>query len=88
MSLTGISITVSADPGLPLSDKGELAVTLPIGSIAVPASLLKAHPVANGFRLVFEIEASRATELSISQYIFRRQVEIIKELKGYPGLTS
>lgn len=88
MSLTGISITVSADPGLPLSDKGELAVTLPIGSITVPASLLKALPVADGFRLVFEIEATRATELSISQYIFRRQVEIIKELKGHPGLTS
>ncbi|HEY5513580.1 MAG TPA: PilZ domain-containing protein [Geomonas sp.] len=88
MSLTGISITVSEDPGLPLSDKGELAVTLPIGSITVPASLLKAHPVAGGFRLVFEIEATRATELSISQYIFRRQVEIIRELKGYPGLTS
>jgi hypothetical protein len=88
MSLTGISISVSEDPGLALSAKGELAVPLPIGSITVPASLLKAIALPDGFRLVFEIEATRATELSISQYIFRRQVEIIKELKDHPGLTS
>lgn len=88
MSLTGISITVSHDPDLPVSERGELAVTLPIGTITVPASLLKSVPLADGCRLVFEIEATRATELSISQYIFRRQVEIIKELKEHPGLAS
>jgi len=86
MSLTGISILLSEDPGLPLSQRGELAVTLPIGTITVPASLLKVKPVADGFRLIFEIEATRATEMTISQYIFRRQVEIIKELKDHPGL--
>ena len=88
MSLTGISIQVQQDPGIALSQKGELAVTLPIGTITVPASLLKVLPVADGYRLVFEIEATRATELSISQYIFRRQVEIIKELKDHPGIIS
>jgi hypothetical protein len=88
MSLTGISVIVSQDPGISVSEKGELAVTLPIGTITVPASLLKTVPRADGCRLVFEIEATRATELSISQYIFRRQIEIVKELKDHPGLTS
>jgi hypothetical protein len=86
MSLTGISIDLVEDPGIPLSEKGELAVTLPIGTISVPASVLKIKTVGNGYRLVFEIEATRATELSISQFIFRRQVEIIKELKDHPGI--
>jgi len=88
MSLTGISINVSDDPGLQAAEKGQLSVTLPIGTIAVPASLLKILTVSSGYRLVFEIEATRATELSISQYIFRRQVEIIKELKDHPGIDS
>jgi hypothetical protein len=87
MSLTGLSITAPQDPGLPLSEKGELTVVLPSGAITVSASLLKAAPVAAGCRLIFEIELSRATELSISQYIFKRQVEIIKELKDHPGLN-
>lgn len=87
MSLTGISITVSEDPGLPLSQNGELSVTLPIGTITVPASLLKVLTVEDGYRLVFEIEATRATELSISKYILQRQVEIIRELKDHPGIT-
>ena len=87
MSLSGISIAVPEDPGIALSEKGELSVALPTGSITVPASLLKVKALASGCRLIFEIELTRATELCISQYIFRRQVEIIKELKEHPGLT-
>jgi len=52
-----------------------------------PPHCSRCKPAENGYRLVFEIEATRATEMSISQYIFRRQVEIIKELKDYPGLS-
>ena len=87
MSLTGVSINVVDDPGFALSEKGDLAVTLPIGTITVPGSLLKVMTVLEGYRLVFEIAATRATESSISQYIFKRQVEIIKELKDHPGIT-
>jgi hypothetical protein len=88
MSLTGISITVPEDPKLPLSEKGELRVSFPNDIIQVPASLLTVKQIGPGYRLIFEIEATRATELSISQYIFRRQVEIIKELKDHPGLNQ
>jgi hypothetical protein len=88
MSLSGISIAVSDNTAIPLSEQGELTVDLPAGSITVPASLLKTKPLAQGCRLIFEIEPTRATELRISQYIFKRQVEIIKELKDHPGLTN
>ncbi len=88
MSLTGLSINVADDPGLSASEKGELTVALPAGAITVPASLLKVVPKSGGCRLVFEIEPSRAAELSISQFIFQRQVEIIKELKDHPGISS
>jgi hypothetical protein len=88
MSLTGVSINVSEDPGIPLSQNGELTVTLPIGNITVPASLLKISTLDDGYRLAFEIEATRATELSISKYILQRQVEIIRELKDHPSVTS
>ena len=87
MSLTGVSISVSEDPGFPPSQKGELTVTLPIGTITVPASLLKFLTAEEGYRLAFEIEATKATELSISKYILQRQVEIIRELKDHPRVT-
>ena len=86
MSLTGISIAVRGNPGLSLGERGELSVNLPSGTITVPAFLLKTKPLASGCRLIFEIELTRATEVCISQYIFKRQVEIIKELKDHPGL--
>jgi len=86
MSLTGVSVAVPANPGVALSERGELSVSLPNDTITVPASLLTSKPQADGCRLIFEIEATRAAELCISQYIFRRQVEIIKELKDHPGI--
>jgi len=88
MSLTGMSINMANDPGIPVSEKGDLTVALPAGAITVPASLLKVTSTSDGYRLVFEIEPSRAAELSISQFIFQRQVEIIKELKDHPGISS
>ncbi|WP_026841077.1 PilZ domain-containing protein [Citrifermentans bremense] len=86
MSLTGMSIKVPHDPMFPVSEKGELTITLPGGTIKVPASLLKVIYNDDGCRLVFEIEPSRPAEVSISQYIFQRQVEIIKELKEHPAI--
>lgn len=88
MSLTGISINASRDPNLPLSQQGEISIALPSGSITVQASLLKVFPFDTNYRLIFEIDPSRAAELSISQYIFQRQVEIIKELKEHPGVNG
>jgi len=87
MSLTGVSIGVESDPGLALSERGELTVSLPSGSISFPASLLKVVPMTSGTRLILEVELDRASEVSISQFIFKRQVEIIKELKDHPGLN-
>lgn len=87
MSLTGLSIKVKHDPQIPLSERGELTVALPAGTITAPASLLKVIQAADGVRLAFAIEPTRAAELSISQYIFQRQVEIIKELKDHPGIS-
>ncbi len=86
MSLTGISINVADDPGITISDTGELAVSLPNETITVGASFLKSITTLEGYRLVFEIASTRATEVNISQYIFRRQLEIIKELKDHPGV--
>jgi hypothetical protein len=88
MSLTGMSIDVPENPGFELTERGELLVALPSGSVALTASLLKILPSGSGMRFVFEIELDRAGELAISQFIFRRQVEIIKELKEHPGLNQ
>jgi hypothetical protein len=84
MSLTGITINISQDPQIPISQKGVLAVTLPTGTFKVPASLLKVLTPDEGYRLVFQIGATPATEACLSQYIMRRQVEIIRELKNHP----
>jgi len=87
MSLTGMSLLVEHDPGITVSEKGELAIALPGGTITAPASLLKIVTLASGCRLILEIEPERTAEHSISQYIFQRQVEIIKELKEHPDVT-
>ncbi|WP_136515330.1 PilZ domain-containing protein [Geomonas edaphica] len=88
MSLTGMSMDVERNPGLPLSQKGELSIALPTGTIVIAASLLKVFERDGSCRLVFEIAPTRSEELNISQYIFQRQVEIIKELKDHPGVTT
>jgi len=87
MSLTGMSLKVEQDPGIPVSERGALVIALPTGTVEVAATLLKVMTVADHYRLVFEIEPSRPTELNISQFIFQRQVEIIKELKEHPDIA-
>jgi len=87
MSLTGVSLSVATDPGITASEEGELDILLPKDSTTVPAKLLKTMNTSDGCRLIFEITPSRTSEVSISQYIFRRQLEIIKELKDHPGVN-
>jgi len=86
LSLTGVSLGVASDPMLPLSESGEMTLGLPSGSISFPASLLKVVPMADGCRLIFVVELERSSEVSVSQFVFKRQVEIIKELKEHPGM--
>lgn len=88
MSVTGMSMKLSRDPGIPVSQEGQLAIALPTEVIDVPASLLKVLPTRDDCRLIFEIQPSRHAELRISQYIFQRQVEIIKELKEHPAVKK
>jgi hypothetical protein len=86
MSLTGISINADTDPGIRLTERGEISISFPTGVITLQASLLKVLARDAGYSLVFEIETTRATEPTISRYILRRQLEIIKELKDHPGV--
>lgn len=86
MSVTGVAINVPEEPEIALSELGNLTVILPIGTLSLPATLLKVTPQLGGFRLAFLIEANHDTEKHISRYVFQRQVEIIKELKDHPGL--
>jgi hypothetical protein len=87
MSLTGVSLGVATDPGITSTEEGELDILLPNDTTTVPAKLLKTINTADDCRLIFEITPSRTSEVSISQYIFRRQLEIIKELKDHPGVS-
>lgn len=86
LSITGVSVDIPSDPGIIVTEKGELDIKLASDLITVPASVLKVLTIPDGCRLVFEIEAIRSSEVHISQYIFRRQLEIIKELKEHPGV--
>ena len=87
MSLTGMSLVMTAEPQIPLSEEGELHVSLPSGPLTVPAKLLKIVPGKHGYRCVFEIRLNRATEKAISKFILQRQVEIVRELKDHPGIN-
>ncbi|MBJ6726033.1 PilZ domain-containing protein [Geomesophilobacter sediminis] len=86
MSLTGVSISVPSVPNFSPSEVGIVTVSLPVGTLTLPATLLKVTDDPEASRVAFQIEPDRDTENLISRFIVQRQVEIIKELKEHPGL--
>jgi len=82
ISLSGLAV-VSADGGTnfdTLTD-GTLLLSLGDKPISLPSRLLKIVTADGEQRYIFEFEASSRDEAVISQFIFQRQVEIIKDLK-------
>jgi c-di-GMP-binding flagellar brake protein YcgR len=82
ISLSGLAV-VSSEMGSSIDTQTEGTLLLSMGDkpISLPSRLLKILTADGEQRYVFEFEATSRDEAVISQFIFQRQVEIIKELK-------
>lgn len=61
--------------------KGTVDLKLPGGACEMPGQLLKRVDLQEKSLYILEIQMDSKVEKAISQYIFQRQVEIIRELK-------
>ena len=83
ISLSGLAAVCSdtAENGIETMADGTLLLSLGDKPISMPARLLKILSAEGENRYVFEFEATSRDESIISQFIFQRQVEIIRDLK-------
>lgn len=81
ISLGGLSILLAAPPDRDPGTRGMLTLTLGVSLIQVAGSLLKVLPEGGGQRCIFALEANSKAEGVISQFVFQRQLMIIRELK-------
>lgn len=81
ISIGGLSLETLEKIDLDIDTAGILTAELPNGKLEMPGRLLKVASLEAGWGYIFEIEASARIEAGISQFIFQKQVEIIRELK-------
>ncbi|ABB30437.1 type IV pilus assembly PilZ [Geobacter metallireducens RCH3] len=81
ISIGGIAIAVSVPNPPENALEGSVRVGLPGGPFEIPAKLLRVIPANEKHLAICEIRPDARAEKGISQYIFQRQVEIIRELK-------
>ena len=81
ISIGGLSLE-SRDNHASLEESaGVLAIALPGGILEVPGRLIKQAPHEDLWHYIFEMETDTRIEAAVSQFIFQKQVEIIRELK-------
>lgn len=81
ISLGGLAL-VASPPNLPESDiEGAVSLRLPGGPFEIRAKLLRVIETPGKTLFIIETRPGAQAEKAISQYIFQRQVEIIRELK-------
>jgi hypothetical protein len=81
ISIGGLSLESNDKIDIDLETAGILTAELPNGNLEMPGRLLKVAETGDFWCYIFEIDASNRIEAAISQFIFQRQVEIIRELK-------
>jgi c-di-GMP-binding flagellar brake protein YcgR len=81
ISFGGVSIIAPKGSVLEENVTGMLSIWLPDTKLEVQGKLLKVHDEENSNRFVFELELDNKSERLMSQFIFRQQSQIIRELK-------
>ena len=81
ISLSGVAVhgTQAAPAGIP--ESGSLQVDLQGTDLTLPAALVKTAEKDGSFVHTFKIEPDNRADKAISQYIYNRQVDIIRQLK-------
>jgi len=77
----GLSIQCAEPPAVQSGDCGDLLFTLAGATVHAPASFVRAKAGDSGTVCMFQMRPDRRNEGLISQFIYQRQVEIVRELK-------
>ena len=81
ISETGLSIFSTKEPVIKENVQGTLTFKLTDSHLKVQATFFRTIEAENGFINIFQYELTGNSEKTITQYIYKRQVEIIRELK-------
>ena len=83
ISIGGMCLRASQASELETQARGTLTLALDDSPLEIPAVLLKSKQEDEDFLYVFECETDTKIETKIAQFIFQRQLEIIRELKDH-----
>ena len=87
LSLSGVNVHLPSFCPLALDTESTIRFTLSGGEqsadclINIPAKLIAIKDETRPYRYIFTIYPDKTLERQLSQYIFRRQIELIKEIK-------
>jgi hypothetical protein len=81
ISIIGIALESLQPKPAGIEDHGELLFVVQGSKMKIPATLVRTYELEHGFLYAFKIELDSKAELLVSQYVYTRQVEIIRELK-------
>lgn len=81
ISLGGIALLSEAALPVGIAERGEIRFSLLGAPLEAPAQLVGSRRREGGYLHTFRIEVDTQTDLAISQFIYARQVEIIRDLK-------
>ncbi|GFO60738.1 pilus protein PilZ [Geomonas silvestris] len=77
----GLSLTCEAKPRLRPGQSGEFSFNLGGTAVQAPGCFVRADLGESGSLCMFKIRPDRRNDSFISQFIYQRQVEIVRELK-------
>ncbi len=81
ISVSGVAIHNQQAVPAGISDSGILQLSVQGATLLLPATLIKSSENDAGFIHTFRFEPDKHADMVISQYIYCRQVEIIRQLK-------
>lgn len=81
ISIGGMSVCAEPMSGVETQIQGTLSLVLDSARTDIPATLLKVMSEDGVTKYIFELDADTKIENRISQYIFQRQLQIIREIK-------
>ena len=81
ISIGGMCLRAPQACELETQARGTLKLAIEDSILEIPAVLLKSKQEGEEFLYIFECETDTKIETKIAQFIFQRQLEIIRELK-------
>ncbi len=85
ISYGGVAILAPSESFMKDNAKGVVTLNLPDARVEIPGTLLRVEEQNSSKKYIIRLEMNQRTEKIISQYIFREQISILRELKDMSG---